>query len=131
DVAIDTGTIHMKHGTRDRVPIYFAASGPKMLELAGRIADGVIILVGVDPPRVRQALDTIEIGARAAGRTLADIDLVLWVPCAVAETGARDAVKAHVARVVAHPLPSPRSPTGQTASTRFRPPYAHSHPRHH
>src|SRR5206468_1606887 len=36
---------------------------------------------------------------------LADIDLVLWVPCAVAATGARDAVKAHVARVVAHPLP--------------------------
>jgi len=24
DVAIDTGTIHMKHGARDRVPIYFA-----------------------------------------------------------------------------------------------------------
>jgi len=105
NVAIDTGTIHLKHGARDRVPIYFAASGPKMLELAGRMADGVIILVGVDPPRVRQALDTIATGARAARRTLDDIDLVLWVPCAVADAGARDAVKAHVARVVAHPLP--------------------------
>ncbi len=119
-VAIDTGTIHLKHGARDRVPIYFAASGPKMLDLAGRIADGVIILVGVDPPRVRQALDTIEAGARAAGRTLDDIDLVLWVPCAVADTGARDAVKAHVARVVAHPLPYTLAPDEQKVLDEIR-----------
>ena len=110
DVRIDTGTIRLKHAGGDRVPIYFAASGPRMLELAGRLADGVIILVGVDPPRVRQAIQTIEAGARAAGRRLADIDLVLWAPCAVADSGARDVVKAHVARVLAHPLPFAISP---------------------
>lgn len=113
EVAIDTGKIHLKHGARDRVPVYFAASGPRMCELAGRMADGVIILVGVDPPRVRQAIDAIGAGARAAGRTLDAIDLVLWVPCAVADTGARDAVKAHVARVVAHPLPFTLAPDEQ------------------
>ena len=43
---------------------------------------------------------------KSAGRKLSDIDLVLWVPCAVSEKpGAKDAVKAHVARVIAHPLP--------------------------
>ena len=31
---------------------------------------------------------------------------MLWVPCAVSQgPGAKDAVKAHVARVLAHPLP--------------------------
>lgn len=105
DVQIESGTIHIKHVSRHRIPIYFAASGPKMLELAGRLADGVIILVGVDPQRVRRAIDTIGAGARAAGRNLDDIDLVLWVPCAVADAGAREVVKAHVARVVKHPLP--------------------------
>jgi len=105
EVAIDTGKIHLKHGPGERVPIYFAASGPKMLELAGRLADGVIILVGVDSTGIRQALERIGAGARAAGRKLDEIDRVLWVPCAVAERGAREAVKAHVARVLAHPLP--------------------------
>lgn len=105
DVEIETGTIRLKHGLRDGIPVYIAASGPRMLELAGRIADGVIILVGVDPASIRHALERIQVGARAAGRKLEDLDLVLWVPCAVAESGAREAVKAHVARVLAHPLP--------------------------
>jgi 5,10-methylenetetrahydromethanopterin reductase len=113
EVKIDTGMIHLKHGVSQGVPIYFAASGPKMLELAGRMADGVIILVGVDPARVARAVETIGGGARAAGRRLDEIDLVLWVPCAVAETGAREAVKAHVARIVAHPLPYTLAPEEQ------------------
>jgi 5,10-methylenetetrahydromethanopterin reductase len=120
DVRIDTGTIRLKHGPRERVPIYLAASGPKMLELAGRIADGVIVLVGVDPPRVRQAIETIGAGARAAGRALDDIDLVLWVPCAVADAGAREVVKAHVARVVVHPLPYTLAPDEQKVVDEIR-----------
>ena len=77
-----------------------------MLELSGRIADGVIILVGVDSGAVERAVERVAAGAESAGRKLSDIDLVLWVPCAVSEgPGAKDAVKAHVARVIAHPLP--------------------------
>ena len=77
-----------------------------MLELSGRIADGVIVLVGVSGDYVRHALERIEAGAKSAGRTLGDIDLVLWVPCAVSDKApAKDAVKAHVARVVNHLLP--------------------------
>jgi 5,10-methylenetetrahydromethanopterin reductase len=120
DVRIDTGTIRLKHGGGPPIPIYIAASGPRMLELSGRLADGVIILVGVEPSRVREAIATIDAGARAAGRALADIDLVLWVPCAVADTGAREAVKAHVARVVAHPLPYPLAPDEQKVLDEIR-----------
>lgn len=106
EVELETGKIHLKHPCRKKIPIYIAASGPKMLELAGRIADGIIVLVGVADEYLRQAKEKIEAGARAAGRGLKDIDLVLWVPCAVSDKHpAKDAVKAHVARVVAHPQP--------------------------
>ncbi|MFQ5792497.1 MAG: LLM class flavin-dependent oxidoreductase [Acidobacteriota bacterium] len=106
EVQLETGKIHIKHPCKAKVPIYVAASGPKMLELSGSIADGIIVLVGVADEYLRQAKEKIEAGATAAGRKLSDIDLVLWVPCAVSDkTPAKDTVKAHVARVVAHPLP--------------------------
>lgn len=106
EVELETGKIHLKHPCKEKVPVYVAASGPKMLELSGRIADGIIILVGTDRNCIRQAREKIETGAKAAGRSLEDIRLVLWVPCAVSDSSpAREAVKAHVARVVAHPLP--------------------------
>jgi 5,10-methylenetetrahydromethanopterin reductase len=106
EVALETGKIHLKHPSKNKIPIYIAASGPKMLELSGRIADGIIVLVGVADEYLRQAKERIEAGAKAAGRELSDIHLVLWVPCAVSDKApAKDAVKAHVARVVAHPQP--------------------------
>jgi alkanesulfonate monooxygenase SsuD/methylene tetrahydromethanopterin reductase-like flavin-dependent oxidoreductase (luciferase family) len=37
------------------VPIYVAATGPKMLQLAGRIADGVILMNGIAPELIREA----------------------------------------------------------------------------
>jgi 5,10-methylenetetrahydromethanopterin reductase len=106
EIQLETGKIHLKHPSKNKIPIYIAASGPKMLELSGRIADGIIVLVGVADEYLRQAKEKIEAGANAAGRKLNDIHLVLWVPCAVSDTApAKDAVKAHVARVVAHPQP--------------------------
>ena len=91
------------------IPIYIAASAPKILRLAGRTADGVILLVGTAPEFVAAALRTVEEGARDAGRTLADLHLVLWTPTAINNDGskARDLVRAHVARVVIRPLPAP------------------------
>ena len=106
EVELATGSLHLKHGQQTKVPIFIAASGPKMLELSGRIADGVIILVGTEPAYVQQAIEKIQVGARSCGRDPQDLELVLWVPCAVSQgPGAKDAVKAHVARVLAHPLP--------------------------
>ena len=106
EAELESGKIHLNFGRGEKIPFYFAASGPKMLELSGRVADGVIILVGVDSGALDKALAKIEAGAKSAGRKLSDLHLVLWVPCAVSDRAhAKDAVKAHVARVVAHPLP--------------------------
>ncbi len=66
------------------VPVVMACSGPKSLQLAGRIADGVLFQVGSDPRFVAYALENIEAGAARAGRTLADLKLYMRIACALA-----------------------------------------------
>ena len=128
EVQLETGKIHVLHPCKNRVPIYMAASGPKMLELCGRIADGIIILVGVADEYIAHAKEKIAAGAKAAGRELEDIHLVLWVPCAISDTApAKDAVKAHVARVVAHPLPYVLDPNEQKVLGEIRKTYDYYH----
>jgi 5,10-methylenetetrahydromethanopterin reductase len=128
EVQLETGKIHLLHPCKSKVPIYIAASGPKMLELSGRIADGIVVLVGVADEYIAHAQEKIGAGARAAGRKLQDINLVLWVPCAVSDKApAKDAVKAHVARVVAHPLPYVLDPQEQKVLEEIRRTYDYYH----
>lgn len=89
------------------IPVYLAASGPKVLELAGKIADGAILLVGTDPRFIEAALSLVRQGAERAGRRLENFRTVAWIPCAIGPRGAKDLVKAHVARILRHPLPRP------------------------
>jgi 5,10-methylenetetrahydromethanopterin reductase len=65
EVQLETGKIHLLHPCKSKVPIYIAASGPKMLELSGRIADGIIVLVGVADEYIAHAKDKIAAGASA------------------------------------------------------------------
>jgi alkanesulfonate monooxygenase SsuD/methylene tetrahydromethanopterin reductase-like flavin-dependent oxidoreductase (luciferase family) len=51
-----------------RVPIYVAASGPKTLELAGEIADGVILFGAVSPSLINFCMDHVRAGAERTGR---------------------------------------------------------------
>lgn len=57
------------------VPIYIAAEGPKTLELAGEIADGVFCGMGFSADVAKLTLDHIQKGAERAGRSLEDIDI--------------------------------------------------------
>ncbi|WP_219420154.1 LLM class flavin-dependent oxidoreductase [Pseudonocardia nigra] len=111
------------------VPIYIAASAPKILQLSGRIADGVIVLVGTAPHFIEAALERIEAGAKESGRTLDDLRIVLWTPTAIHEDSreARDLVRAHVSRVVIRPLPAPVEPHLQEAVDRIRSSYDYYH----
>ncbi|CND77722.1 5%2C10-methylenetetrahydromethanopterin reductase [Mycobacterium tuberculosis] len=104
------------------IPIYIAASAPKILRLAGRIADGVIVLVGTASEFVTAALDTIEQGARESGRSLSDLHIVLWTPTAIDAdpVRARDLTRAHVARVCIRPLPAEVDPSLRAAIDRIR-----------
>ncbi|MDW7978004.1 MAG: LLM class flavin-dependent oxidoreductase [Candidatus Caldarchaeum sp.] len=58
----------------EKVPVYVGATGFKMMELAGEIADGVLLNYLVSPEYNRKALQHVEEGAKRAGRKLAEID---------------------------------------------------------
>jgi 5,10-methylenetetrahydromethanopterin reductase len=68
-----------------KVPVVIACTGPRSLQLAGRIADGVLFQVGSDPALVRYARKNIEIGAARAGRDVGEIRLYQRLACAVSE----------------------------------------------
>ena len=48
-----------------------------MLELAGEMADGVIALGGVSAAALSYVFDHVEAGAKRAGRSLSDVDVVI------------------------------------------------------
>ena len=58
----------LRFGARPGLPIFVSASGPRTLELAGGLADGVILLVGLFTDSISWALEHIDRGAAAAGR---------------------------------------------------------------
>src|SRR5262249_984298 len=65
------------------IPIYLGARGPRMLELAGAVADGAIVGNIAAPEGWRYALDRVAAGAERAGRELDSLALTAWVYCAV------------------------------------------------
>jgi 5,10-methylenetetrahydromethanopterin reductase len=111
------------------VPIYIAASAPKILKLTGRIADGCVMLVGTDPNFIRGGLERIAAGAEEAGRDPGDLKIILWTPTAIDEDGtrARDLVRAHVSRVVIRPLPFEVPEEDMEAVERIRESYDYYH----
>jgi F420-dependent oxidoreductase-like protein len=87
-------------------PIYLAALGPKMCELAGEIADGVILWL-TSPDYVRDvARPALERGRRRAGKTLEGFEVVAAVPLAVTDdrAAALAAFRTELARYVALPF---------------------------
>ncbi len=75
--------------------IYLAALGPRMCELAGEIADGVL-LNWIPPEALDVSLRHIEAGARRAGKRLADRDVAVYVRTCVTEE--RGSVREALAR---------------------------------
>jgi 5,10-methylenetetrahydromethanopterin reductase len=70
---------HLYYASGRRVPIYLAATGPKMLQLAGEIADGVIMVAGISREALEFGLRNVEIGAKRAGRRLEDLEIATGV----------------------------------------------------
>ena len=62
------------------LPIYLAALGPRMLELAGRIADGVILNL-MTPPQAGAAVGVVRASAKAAGRDPESVEIACVVHC--------------------------------------------------
>jgi len=73
------------HGRREprNVPVFIGATGDKMLELTGEIADGCLLNYCVPPSYNDRALELLEKGAARAGRKLEDLDRPQLIVCSV------------------------------------------------
>ena len=73
------------HGRREprHVPIMIGATGDQMMELAGEIADGVVLNYCAPPEHNDRALELLEKGARKSSRSLDDIDRPQLIVCSV------------------------------------------------
>ncbi len=89
---------------RAGLPVYLAALGPRMLALAGRIADGVILNL-MTPAQAGAAAEVVRAAAASAGRDPASVEIACVVHCALSSDPAvaAAAARAMVLRYVLHP----------------------------
>lgn len=62
-----------------KIPLYLGVTGPRSLELAGAIADGVLLNVCLSTAYVERARSLIGQGAVAAGRRMEEIELGMMI----------------------------------------------------
>lgn len=62
---------------RNRIPVYVAASGPTVADLAGRLADGLLTVPQPDNRLTEIILPALRKGAEAADREMAELNLLL------------------------------------------------------
>ncbi len=67
----------MRHGDAAVPPIYISAAGPRAIEVAGEVADGAVLQVGLHPKAVELARHHLNEGARRAGRNPDEVELIL------------------------------------------------------
>lgn len=102
----EVSDVKLGFSNQNRVPIYLAAVGPKMLRLAGEIGDGVIFTVCNSTDYAKLALSYIERGARKAKRNPLKIDVASILLTAVGKSSDRKLISS-VKRLVATFLSRP------------------------
>jgi alkanesulfonate monooxygenase SsuD/methylene tetrahydromethanopterin reductase-like flavin-dependent oxidoreductase (luciferase family) len=102
---VDGIELDVVHGRREprHVPIMIGATGEKMMELTGEIADGVVLNYCVPPNTTTKRWSILERGAKKAGRTLDDIDRPQLIVCSVHDDRARPST----GRAAADAVPGP------------------------
>ncbi len=84
-IHVDGIELDVVHGRREprNVQVSIGATGDMMMEMAGEIADGVVMNYCVEPEYNHKALELLAKGAKKAGKTLDDIDRPQLVVCSV------------------------------------------------
>jgi len=84
-IHVDGIELDVVHGRREprNVPIMIGATGDKMMELTGEIADGAVLNYCVPPEYNKNALELLARGAQKAGRNFAEVDRPQLVVCSV------------------------------------------------
>ena len=81
-----------------QVPVYLAARGPRILQLAGETADGVIIGGFTSRAGIGFAQELVERGLEHSGRSWSDLDQMAWVYVSAARD--HDAARVAVSKQV-------------------------------
>jgi 5,10-methylenetetrahydromethanopterin reductase len=84
-VHVDGIELDVVHGRREprHVPIMIGATGDKMMELTGEIADGAVLNYCVPPVYNDNALELLKRGAQKSGRQMEEIDRPQLIVCSV------------------------------------------------
>ncbi|GAB2993990.1 LLM class flavin-dependent oxidoreductase [Amycolatopsis acidiphila] len=80
---VDGAELRMNNTTATPPKVFVLAAGPKMLELAGEHADGVMMLVGLHPDSIAAAREHLRAGERRAGRAPGSVEEIFIVPTAI------------------------------------------------
>jgi 5,10-methylenetetrahydromethanopterin reductase len=83
--AVDLDGRQISVATGKRVPIFVSASQPRMLRLAGALADGVVLMGAAQPELTRWQLQHVAAGAAESGRSLNDVFVDLWFAISVSD----------------------------------------------
>ena len=76
-------------------PVYLTAAGPRMMELAGKVTDGALLLVGLHPLSIAAARRRLEAGAQRSGRDLSGFPIIYITPTTVVDNYATDRRAGH------------------------------------
>jgi 5,10-methylenetetrahydromethanopterin reductase len=69
----------LRNVTARPTPVFLLAAGPRMIELAGEVADGALLFVGLHRDAIARARRHLAIGAARAGRSLSDVPVIFTV----------------------------------------------------
>ena len=81
----------MEFSTGELMPVYVASTGPQVLRMSGRVADGALFSVGLSLDYTRKCVGWVEEGLSTKSRDRSEFSMASFVFFGVSENG-RDAV---------------------------------------
>ena len=76
DAEFGRTSTRLRNRSATPTPVYLLAAGPRMIELAGEVADGALLMVGLHPAAARAARGHLAAGAARSGRSLTGFPVV-------------------------------------------------------
>jgi alkanesulfonate monooxygenase SsuD/methylene tetrahydromethanopterin reductase-like flavin-dependent oxidoreductase (luciferase family) len=89
--SVGAGETRLRNLSPRPTPVFLLAAGPRMVELAGEVADGALLFVGLHRDAIAAARRHLAIGAQRAGRSLAGFPVIFIVTLGLAPTVAQGA----------------------------------------
>jgi len=82
-----------------KIPVFVAANQPRILQMCGRVADGVIMMGGANVEFTKWQMDHVRRGAEEVGRDINEIKFDLWANIGISDD--RDQARDDVSHWVA------------------------------